>query len=281
MANISNCKEEDKLLLKEAGLYFAEDRLSHAYLFEGGQDSVLRLFECFCRRIFHDYDGLDPGHDSIYNIEDLLIEDSERISIDRVREIIGLIYRKPLRAKHRLIFLKNAGNMLEPAQNALLKSLEEPPDHLIWVLGAVNRSSLLDTIRSRCRYVRAPELKKVFDSDRNEDDKYFENLLVTCIKGRGIEIFMNGDILDAKKRDISKIPAIWTGILSEALEYSLTGLEKDNHTERWAIIKEVSLLLSPDKISRKIIDVEKTGQGLKNNWNQQLALEHLCLKLGD
>ncbi len=280
MLTLNDYKDEDRLLLDKAGLYFSEDKLSHAYLFEGGKDSVQRLFEGFCRRIFHDFDGLDIADGRISNIEDLLIEEDDRIGIDRVREIIGLIYRKPLRAKHRIIFLKNAGNMLEPAQNALLKSLEEPPDHLVWILGAVNRSSLLDTIRSRCRYVRAPELKKDSAEVPSEDEKFFGDLLLSCLKGQGLEVFMNGDILDAKSRDLSEIPGIWIGILSESLEYSLTGIEKNNHTGRWAIIKEIAELLGPDKISRKIIEVEETGQGLKNNWNHLLALENLCLKLG-
>jgi DNA polymerase-3 subunit delta' len=56
----------------------------------------------------------------------------------------------PNEAARRVMILADAQNMLPPAQNALLKILEEPPRSVLFILICENRTQLLETIRSRC-----------------------------------------------------------------------------------------------------------------------------------
>ncbi len=56
----------------------------------------------------------------------------------------------PNEAPHRVIILCSAQSMTAQAQNALLKILEEPPRHVLFILTCENRTQLLETIRSRC-----------------------------------------------------------------------------------------------------------------------------------
>lgn len=56
----------------------------------------------------------------------------------------------PNEAAHRVMILAGAQTMLPAAQNALLKILEEPPRHVVFILICENRTQLLETIRSRC-----------------------------------------------------------------------------------------------------------------------------------
>ncbi len=72
------------------------------------------------------------------------------ISVDVVRELRQEAYVMPNEAPHRVMILAGAQNMLPPAQNALLKILEEPPRHVVFILLCENRTQLLETIRSRC-----------------------------------------------------------------------------------------------------------------------------------
>jgi DNA polymerase III subunit delta' len=76
------------------------------------------------------------------------------IRVDQVRDLIGEIAGTPFEARRRVFVIDDAHTMNEAAQNALLKSLEEPPSrsHVILVSGAP--LGLRQTIRSRCQMLR-------------------------------------------------------------------------------------------------------------------------------
>ena len=69
--------------------------------------------------------------------------------IDVIRQIRDTAYVLPNEAPRRVMLLTGAQGMTEQAQNALLKILEEPPRHILFLLPCDNRMHLLDTIRSR------------------------------------------------------------------------------------------------------------------------------------
>ncbi len=72
------------------------------------------------------------------------------ISVEAVRALRQEAYVMPNEAAYRVMILTDAHTMLPPAQNALLKILEEPPRHVLFILLCENRARLLETIRSRC-----------------------------------------------------------------------------------------------------------------------------------
>src|ERR1700730_4653990 len=85
-------------------------------------------------------------------------ENRTDVLIEQVREMMAQLALKPSRAPMRLAILDDAETLNVPGQNALLKALEEPPGHaLIFVITASERA-LLDTLRSRLRPVRFPQL---------------------------------------------------------------------------------------------------------------------------
>lgn len=76
------------------------------------------------------------------------------VLIDQVRELIASLGVKPVRAPMRLAILDDAETLNIPAQNALLKTLEEPPGRSIIFVVSASERALLDTVRSRLRTVR-------------------------------------------------------------------------------------------------------------------------------
>jgi hypothetical protein len=78
----------------------------------------------------------------------------EELSIQAVREIEAFILLKPIRTPLRAVLIDDADLLSEPAMNALLKTLEEPPSYGLVILIASSLSSLLPTLRSRCHIVR-------------------------------------------------------------------------------------------------------------------------------
>ena len=75
------------------------------------------------------------------------------IDIDQVREIITTSEQMPATAPWRIIIIEDVDRMLERTTNVLLKEIEEPAEHCIWLLCAPSAQDVLPTIRSRTRIV--------------------------------------------------------------------------------------------------------------------------------
>ncbi|WP_402462591.1 DNA polymerase III subunit delta' [Isoptericola aurantiacus] len=98
---------------------------------------------------------------------DLTVVATEKvvIAIDEVRDLITAAARTPSVGRYRVIVVEDADRMAERTTNVLLKAIEEPPSHTVWVLCAPSVQDVLPTIRSRCRGVvlRVPPARDVAD----------------------------------------------------------------------------------------------------------------------
>ena len=83
----------------------------------------------------------------------LLATDRVTIGIDQVRDVIATSEQMPSTAPWRVIIIEDVDRMLERTTNVLLKEIEEPAEHTIWMLCAPSAQDVLPTIRSRCRIV--------------------------------------------------------------------------------------------------------------------------------
>lgn len=95
---------------------------------------------------------------------------SKFIKVDDIRDIIEEINVKPFESQRRVVYIKDAGLMNVQAQNALLKSLEEPPKSAVFILGVQKKEELIDTILSRCTHIMAKS-----DSIQNTEKLLIEN----------------------------------------------------------------------------------------------------------
>ncbi len=85
-------------------------------------------------------------------------EDKPSIGIEQVQAMLEELALAPVESRVRVFSIEPAGALTEPAQNALLKGLEEPPADALIVLVAEREEELLSTVCSRCRIVRLGEL---------------------------------------------------------------------------------------------------------------------------
>ena len=98
-----------------------------------------------CRRV-------DAGtHSDLYRLTPQAQKAS--ISVDDIRVISGKLYESPMEGERKAAIIDPADFMTPGAQNALLKTLEEPPGDTTIILIAENTDALLPTVRSRCRRV--------------------------------------------------------------------------------------------------------------------------------
>jgi DNA polymerase-3 subunit delta' len=98
-----------------------------------------------CRRIAR---GVHP--------DVILIEPGETgtIKIEQVRDVVDRAVYRPFEGRRRVVIIDGADGLVAPAQNALLKTLEEPPSASIFVLVSSLPDALLPTVRSRCPRLR-------------------------------------------------------------------------------------------------------------------------------
>ncbi len=87
------------------------------------------------------------------------------ISVDQMRDVERMTALNPYEGRTRVVVVNPADEMSDSAQSAFLKTLEEPPPHIVFVLIAANGDRLLETIRSRCAridfgLVSAAEIEK-------------------------------------------------------------------------------------------------------------------------
>ena len=134
--------------------------ISHAYILAGdkgiGKSKIAREFamELICEK--HTGCGECPAcrqflADAYPDFFYMNAEGKESIGIDRIREsIVNDVTIRPYHGKVKIYVIDEADKMTVGAQNALLKTIEEPPEYVVILLLVRNMSLLLETIRSRC-----------------------------------------------------------------------------------------------------------------------------------
>jgi DNA polymerase-3 subunit delta' len=139
-------------------------RPSHAYIFAGGQGVGKKAVALrFAARLNCPDPSADPDFQcstckktASLNYPDLFIEEPVK-SIIRIDQIRGLQYHfrhAPIEGFYRIVIIDDANLMNAQSQNALLKTLEEPPPTGMIILITSQPSDLLPTVRSRCRLIR-------------------------------------------------------------------------------------------------------------------------------
>lgn len=99
------------------------------------------------------------------------------IGITETKNILEGVFLKPVSGKNKALIIHDAQLMTIEAQNSMLKTLEEPPDHTYLILTAESTDALLPTIRSRCRIIELAADLKLSDHDREEFNKQADDLI--------------------------------------------------------------------------------------------------------
>lgn len=88
--------------------------------------------------------------DTVFQAAFLNEPESANLKVDTMREVIRWAQQKPLMSPWKIFIIRDAEAMVPQAQNALLKTLEDPPGRTVIILTVSRRNSLLSTILSRC-----------------------------------------------------------------------------------------------------------------------------------
>ena len=170
--------EKNKELLKNI---IDTNNIAHSYMFVGKESIGKNLFaKEFAKAILCENYNKPCGmckacieFDTCNNPDFSILEpEGTSIKIDPIREFIKKVYEKPVVSNRKVYIINDSNYMTKEAQNALLKTLEEPPEYVTIILITSNENMFLPTIKSRCTKIvfnnlTDMELAKVLEEQYN------------------------------------------------------------------------------------------------------------------
>ena len=145
-----------------------QDRIAHGYIFSGhrgiGKTTIARILACAlnCRNAIGSAVRPTPEPCEVCescveiragnSVDVIEIDAATNRGIDEIRELRDASRYRPARDRFKIYILDEAHQITDAAFNALLKTLEEPPDHIIFMMATTQPEDIPQTVRSRCQH---------------------------------------------------------------------------------------------------------------------------------
>lgn len=304
-----------------------EDKVSHAYILNGEKGAGKKMLaNLFATTLLCEKAGPDPCNEchscrqaESGNHPDIIKVTHEKpntISVDDIREQVNnTILIKPYQGPYKIYIIPQADMMSVQAQNALLKTIEEPPEYAVIMLLTENADTLLPTIASRCVMLKLRNIKdtliKKYLMETMEVPDYKADMCTAFAQGnmgraillanseyfnevreeavqllKYIQEMELSEIVEAVKRitsykleinDYLDIIMVW---YRDVLLYKATkDMDKVVFKDQIKYIKEQARKSSYEGVELILNSLEKAKTRLKANVNFELAMELLFLTI--
>ena len=183
------------------------DRVAHAYIFSGARGVGKTTAARILAKAMNCVKGPTPEPcgecDSCKEIaagtslDVIEIDAASNRGIDQIRELREMVRYAPAASRSKVVILDEAHMLTSEASNALLKTLEEPPDRVIFVMATTEPENLVDTIRSRSQHFHFRALTFTEIAGRLEEIAKNENLKIEPGAMAVISRMAEGSLRDA------------------------------------------------------------------------------------
>ena len=318
-----------KNIIKYISSAVQADAVSHAYILNGERGSGKRLLANLFAMSLQCQNRAEDGEEcgkcqsckqaQSGNQPDIIKVTHEKpntISVDDIRtQVNNDIVIKPYSSKYKIYIIPEADLMSAQAQNALLKTIEEPPEYAVIMLLTENAEALLPTIRSRCVMMKLRNIKdqlvKKYLMEQMEIPDYKADVCVAFAQGnmgkaimlatseyfneikeevvhllRNIDEMNVSELMDAVKKcmtykmeinDYLDMIAIW---YRDVLIYKATkNVDRVVFSDQLRYIKARASKSSYEGIENILDAIEKAKARLKANVNFELTMELLLLTI--
>ena len=263
------------------------NEVAHSYIFNG-KEGIGKLLVAldFARNILCGDNQKERLSFDNHNHPDFnLIKPDEKgaIKIETIREMIKDISIKPILAKYKVYIIDNADSITPQAQNALLKTLEEPPNYAVIILVTSKYNSLLNTIRSRSQKLDFTKLKNSdiinYMKDNNYQTNLDQKLILSLIDGSIGNISQVFDNIDAINKLVSFIDNIQNVNAIELNDMAIyLGEQKDNIYMLLDYLETIMYeRIKNADISRYIKSIEEAKKNIQGNVNFEICIDKMLL----
>ena len=301
-------------------------RFPHACILEGPQGSgkellghvIARALLCESKEVFSCGHCIACQIMESGNHPDFFVvrpKKTKVLGVEDVREqIVEEAAIKPYRADRKVFLVPEAGEMTQAAQNALLKTLEEPPGQAVFLLLAQQAGQFLPTVRSRCPVISIPPLSESDVAQYLMDEKkvpegeahFLGEYAAGCI-GRALQLWEEEGFLAMREDVLMKLAGFWQTPFSDVMlwpgqwaadqqaslffdlvamffrdvlvEKQLPGSSFLLQKDRKEFITQAARSWSMTEVYRGITAVVRAKRQVQQNVNFQLALEAMLLEI--
>lgn len=296
LSNIKGHKLAKDLLIKS----LAKGNVS-AYLLVGPPHIGKNLIAKYLAAGIHNTKDIGKIHPDTIFFEDILEANTIKLSgktkikwKDSVDDFIRFINLSPISSNFKVAIIRDIDRLSLQATNALLKTLEEPPNRSIIIVTAQDLEAVLPTIRSRLQIIR---LNYISDSDMHEYVKQNISsnidkivLIANGAVGMAKKLIDNSEVLENKIQQLELLKTFLTGDIPKGLELA-SNYDRESALDLiniWIIM--VRKLLIKDKLASDYFDFynqnklirlldlfSELNDALKSGVNPRIALEALVL----
>jgi len=223
--------------------------------------------------------------------KDKLKNKTKKIPVGFIREAIDFVMLKSGLSKNKILFIDGAENLTISSQNALLKTLEEPPQNTYIIIQSNRFKCLNQTIYSRCQLIHFNNLSQDELYDWAEDilqNKNDKSVIPSYMTPKKVsQLIEDGLFEDLKKLNNYLYSLFNKGIdgkvISDVIDLNIDFSEKLNYIIDFAlsISKEGTSNIHPVRLSDFIQELSNFRENLFeiNSLNQRYSLHHLLLKI--
>lgn len=271
-----NVKGQDTIIRSLSGA-IESNRISHAYLFSGprgtGKTSLARIFaktvNCQKRKTCNPCEKCQSCKEITSGISMNVIEidAASYTGVDNIRQIRDEVSIPPANTPYKVYIIDEVHMLSKGAFNALLKTLEEPPKHIIFILATTEIHKVLDTVKSRCQ---------CFEFSRIPSEDIIEKLSVIAQEEKVtvedgvfqiIALASEGGMRDAESLFSQLLVLSKDAVLSQKDVEAFLGFSKNTiivefaqalfETSGWDILQKIDLLMQkgqdPEMFTKRLI----------------------------
>ncbi len=210
------------------------------------------------------------GHPDIFETDGIIKSKSKVFAVDSVREIRDDAFILPNESDRKVYILKNAHNMNDQAQNAILKILEEPPSYVFFIIVTTSRSTMLETVLSRVQtYSLLSDEEKITD----KECETVKNFIKALLNVNELALVEQTAVFIKNNQFAKRI----LGILSEVFRDAL--VLKSGYSREVRFSEEVNVLynkLTAKSLMQLVEVCDELIGSIDRNCNNNLLVVRMC-----